>query len=43
MVWVLQAVRDLEEVVVYFGTERAATGSVKGLLYLLKDAIVVSG
>ena len=36
-----QALRNLQEVVVYFGTGRGPSGSVKGMLYLLKDAYVV--
>ena len=36
-----QALRNLQEVIVYFGTGRAPIGSAKGMLYLLKDAMII--
>ena len=35
------ALRNFQEVVVYFGTGRGAIGSAKGMFYLLKDAMIV--
>jgi len=35
------ALRDNNEVVIYFGTGRAPLGNSKGMLYLMKDAFIV--
>eukprot|EP00959_Pyramimonas_sp_CCMP1952_P299810 6270862-Pyramimonas_sp.AAC.1 len=36
-----QALRNFQDVVVYYGTGRGAIGSSKGMLYLLKDAMII--
>ncbi|CAK0848322.1 unnamed protein product, partial [Prorocentrum cordatum] len=36
-----QALRNFQDVVVYYGTGRGAIGNSKGMLYLLKDAIII--
>ena len=35
------ALKNNEEVVLYFGTGRGPMGGVKGMLYLLKDALII--
>ena len=35
------ALQNNEEVVLYFGTGRGPMGGVKGMLYLLKDALII--
>ena len=36
-----QALRNLQEVVLFFGTGRASNRGAKGMLYLLKDAMII--
>ena len=36
------AIQNFQEVVLYFGTGRKPIGTSKGMLYLLKDAMIIS-
>ena len=36
------ALQNFQDVVVYFGTGRGPIGHSKGMLYLLKDAMIIS-
>ena len=36
------ALENYQDVVIYFGSGRGAIGSSKGMLYIMKDAIIIS-